>query len=59
MSAPRGGGGQLYTHEAKFAALFDCYTNQFGSSAAREHTLNWDLLIPLGHDLHDLERDIS
>jgi hypothetical protein len=47
------------TQEAKAAALADFFTKQFGTNTRREHTLNWEQLRPMQHDLQDLDRAIS
>jgi hypothetical protein len=52
-------GATYITHEAKFAALFNFYSKQFGCTSTREQTLNWDLLMPARHDLQDLHTDPS
>jgi hypothetical protein len=47
-----------YSTSAKADALNNFYQQQFGSKLMQLHTLNWDLLQLVRHDLHDLDRDI-
>jgi hypothetical protein len=47
------------THEAKAAALAGYFKEQLGSTTTRQHTLNWNRLQLIRHDLHDLDRDIT
>jgi hypothetical protein len=52
-------GVSCITHEAKAAALHEFFTRQFGSTTPREHTLNWDVLRPMQHDLQELDREVT
>jgi hypothetical protein len=52
-------GVSCITHVAKAAALQEFFTRQFGSTTPREHTLNWDVLRPMQHDLQELDREVT
>jgi hypothetical protein len=47
------------THEAKSEALHDFYSQQFGSTTTRQHTLNWETLQVQRYELSDLEREVT
>jgi hypothetical protein len=52
-------GMNCITHEAKSAALKDFFSKQFGSGSVREHTVNWEQLRPIHHNLQDLDRNVT
>jgi hypothetical protein len=47
------------TQEVKSVALHNFFTRQFANTTPREHTLNWEMLQPMSHDLQELEMNIT
>jgi hypothetical protein len=59
ISGLRHEGHTCITQEAKATALDVFFSQQFGHTNARNHTLNWELLGQNQCDLLDLERDVT